>query len=224
MLVFLLWILFILAFCLVSSVIARRHGRPDFLIATYAALVVLANITAVKQVEIFGLFAPAAVIAYSVTFLLTDMLAEHFSKRDAHRAVWAGFYANLLLVAVVVISVNMTPAPFWGLQEEYQEILGLVPRIVLASMIAFLVSQHLDVIQFHLWKEKTGGRHLWLRNNASTMVSQLVDTTLFITIAFYGTPGFPILTVIKGQYLLKLLIAVLDTPFIYLSRWVYRFG
>jgi len=220
--VFLMWILFILSFCLVSSVIARRQGRPDFLIATYAALVVLANITAVKQVEIFGLFAPAAVITYSVTFLLTDMLTEHYSKRDAHRAVWAGFYANLLLVAVVLISVNMTPAPFWGMQEEYEKILALVPRIVLASMIAFLVSQHLDVIQFHIWKEKTGGRHLWLRNNASTMVSQLVDTTLFITIAFYGTPGFPILAVIKGQYLIKLLIAALDTPFIYLSRWVYQ--
>jgi hypothetical protein len=217
---FLLWILFILSFCLASSMIARKQRRPDFLIATFAALVVLANITAVKQVEIAGLFAPAAVIAYSVTFLLTDMLAEHYSKRDAHRAVWAGFYANLLLVAVVLITLKMTPAPFWGLQAEYEKILGLVPRIVFASMTAFLVSQHLDVIQFHLWKKKTGGRYLWLRNNASTMVSQLIDTTLFITIAFYGV--FPILPVIKGQYLIKLAIAVLDTPFIYLSRWIYQ--
>lgn len=222
MIVIITWILFILTFCLASSVIAKRQGRPDFLIATYAALVVLANIIAVKQVEIFGLYAPAGFIAYSVTFLVTDMLAEHYSKRDAHRAVWAGFYANLLLVAVVLISVKMTPAPFWGLQSEYEKILAFVPRIVFASMVAFLISQHLDVIQFHLWKEKTGGRYLWLRNNASTMVSQLIDTSLFITLAFYGTPGFPLLTVIKGQYLIKLLIAVLDTPFIYLSRWLYQ--
>lgn len=219
---FLLWILLVLGFCLVSSIIAKKQERPDFLIATFAGLVVLANITAVKQVEIAGLYAPAAVIAYSVTFLLTDMLAEHYSKRAAHRAVWAGFYANLLLVAVVLITVKMTPAPFWGLQEEYEKILVLVPRIVLASMTAFLISQHLDVIQFHLWREKTRGRYLWLRNNASTMVSQLVDTTLFITIAFYGIPDFPILAVIKGQYLIKLAIAALDTPFIYLSRWIYQ--
>jgi len=219
MIEFVLWVLLIMFFCVGASCMARREKEPAFLTATFASLVVIANVVAVKQIEIWRFVAPAAVIAYSVTFLLTDMLSEFYSKEEAHRAVWAGFYANVLLVIVVMITAKMTPAPFWGGQEAYLQTLGMVPRIVIASMTAYLISQHADVIQFHFWKQKTGGKYLWLRNNASTMVSQFIDTVLFITIAFYGE--FPIQDLIIGQYILKLCIAALDTPFMYLGRWVY---
>ncbi len=219
MIEFILWILLIMFFCVGASYIAKRQEEPVFLAATFASLVVIANVVAVKQIEIWGFFAPAAVIAYSVTFLLTDMLSEFYSKEEAHRAVWAGFYANVLLVFVVMITAKMTPAPFWQGQEAYMQTLGMVPRIVIASMTAYLISQHADVIQFHFWKKRTGGRYLWLRNNASTMVSQFLDTLIFITLAFYGI--FPIKELIIGQYIVKLCIAALDTPFMYLGRWIY---
>ncbi len=218
--VFLTWVLLILGFCVIASYIAGRSRSGSFLVATFASLVVISNITAVKIITIAGFVVPAAVVAYSVTFLLTDMLSEFYSKREAHRAVWAGFYANLILVAVIGVAVNLPPAPFWEHQEAFEALFSPVPRIVLASMVAYLVSQHFDVLAFHFWKRLTGGRHLWLRNNASTMTSQLVDTVLFITIAFYGT-GMPLGTMIQGQYIVKLSIAAMDTPFMYLSRWIY---
>lgn len=219
--VFLVWAVLILCFCLIASYIARRSRSSSFLIATFASLVVISNVTAVKITTIAGLAVPAAVVAYSVTFLLTDMLSEFYSKREAHRAVWAGFYANLLLVVVVAVAVYLPPAPFWKHQEAFETLFAWVPRIVLASMLAYLISQHFDVLAFHFWKQLTDGRYLWLRNNASTMVSQFIDTALFITIAFYGT-GMPLAEMIKGQYVVKLGIALLDTPFMYLSREVYR--
>ncbi|NOZ58606.1 MAG: queuosine precursor transporter [Euryarchaeota archaeon] len=219
--VFLAWAVLILGFCVLASYIARRSRSSGFLIATFASLVVISNVTAVKITTIAGFAVPAAVVAYSVTFLLTDMLSEFYSKRDAHRAVWAGFYANILLVVVVGVAVLLPPAPFWEHQQAFEALFSLVPRIVLASMVAYLISQHFDVLAFHFWKQLTAGRYLWLRNNASTMVSQLIDTALFITIAFYGT-GMPLGEMIMGQYVVKLAIALLDTPFMYLSRWVYR--
>ncbi|WP_456475368.1 queuosine precursor transporter [Candidatus Pyrohabitans sp.] len=222
MLVFAAWAVLILSFCVVASYIAKRSRSSDFLVATFASLVVIANITAVKITSIAGLTVPAAVVAYSVTFLLTDMLSEFYSKRDAHRAVWAGFYANVILVAVITVAVKLPPAPFWPHQQAFETLFSLVPRIVVGSMVAYLISQHFDVLAFHFWKQLTGGKYLWLRNNASTMVSQFIDTSLFIIIAFYGIPGFPIGQMIIGQYMVKLAIAALDTPFMYLSREIYR--
>ncbi|RLG68080.1 MAG: VUT family protein, partial [Methanobacteriota archaeon] len=99
--------------------------------------------------------------------------------------------------------------------KSFAEVLGPAPRIVAASMVAYLVSQHHDVFAFHFWKKKTGGKHLWIRNNASTVVSQLVDSVIFITLAFYGVT--PLLPLIFGQWVVKMFIAVMDTPFCYLA-------
>jgi hypothetical protein len=111
----------------------------------------------------------------------------------------------------------LPPAPFWEGQSAYESILGMVPRITLASMIAYLISQHHDVFAFHFWRQKTKGRFLWLRNNASTMVSQALDTGLFIPIAFWGTVSTEVLTeMLLTQYVIKLIIAAGDTPFCYL--------
>ena len=106
-------------------------------------------------------------------------------------------------------------APFaTGFAEKFAEVLMLTPRIVLGSIIAYLISQHHDVWAFHFWKRKTGGKHLWLRNNASTVVSQLIDTVVFVIIAFVGI--FPIVPLIIGVYVAKVAIAFIDTPFMYM--------
>ena len=214
----LLWIMGTLALVSFSGVLGKKYG-VEYIIAIMASLVVIANVIAGKIV-VFGPFTvPAAVIVYASTFLLTDILSEKWGKQQARKAVWAGFYANLLLVVAMFIAVNWKAAPFAAeYADKFASVLGLVPRITIASMVAYLLSQHHDVFAFHKWKEKTGGKHLWLRNTASTVVSQAIDTCIFITIAFYGVVD--IVPLLIGQYVIKLQIAVMDTPFMYGVIWL----
>ncbi len=206
-----LWILLTLALVTGTSVVARKYG-VEYMIGMYCALIVVANILASKIVVVASFTVPAAVIVYASSFLLTDMLSEFYGKEQARKAVWAGFMANIMLVVSVYIAIIWQGAPFWENQSAFETVLKNTPRIVAASMIAYLVSQHHDVISYHWWKKRFP-EHLWLRNNASTVVSQALDTVIFISLAFYGI--FPIGTMIVGQYVVKLLIALLDTPFIY---------
>ena len=183
----------------------------------FATCLLVANILAVKLVSIGGWVVPAGVIAYPLTFLFTDVITELYGRRTASKVIWVGFGANILMVILVFGGKLLPAAPFWEGQPAYESILGMVPRIVLASMIAYLISQHHDVFAFHFWREKTRARFLWLRNNASTMVSQALDTGIFITIAFWGTVSTGILVnMLLTQYLIKLAIAACDTPFCYL--------
>ncbi|MFC2067951.1 queuosine precursor transporter [Chloroflexota bacterium] len=183
----------------------------------FVTCLLVANIITVKLISIGELVVPAGIIAYPLTFLLTDVITELFGRRLTSKVVWVGFGANILMLILVFGSRLLPPAPSWEAQPAYESILGAVPRIVLASMIAYLVSQHHDVFAFHFWRQKTKSRFLWLRNNASTMVSQILDTGLFITIAFWGTvPARILLNILVGQYIIKLVIAAGDTPFCYL--------
>ncbi len=184
----------------------------------FATCLLVANILAVKLVSIGGWVVPAGVIAYPLTFLFTDVITELYGRRTASRVIWVGFGANMLMVILIFGGKLLPPALIlWEGQPAYESILGMVPRIVLASMIAYLISQHHDVFAFHFWREKTRARFLWLRNNASTMVSQALDTGVFISIAFWGTVPTGVLTnMMLTQYLIKLAIAAADTPFCYL--------
>ncbi len=189
----------------------------------FATCLLVANIISVKLVSIGGWVVPAGVIAYPLTFLFTDVIAELYGRKIASRVVWVGFGASILMVILVFGGRLLPPAPIWEGQSAYESILGMVPRITLASMIAYLVSQHHDVFAFHFWRRKTKGRFLWLRNNASTMVSQALDTGLFITIAFWGVYSTEILlNMLRTQYIIKLAIAVCDTPFCYMLVGLLR--
>lgn len=189
----------------------------------FATLLVVANIIAGKLISVGMWVVPVAVIAYPLTFLITDTIAELYGRRVATRIVWVGFAVNVLMVILIYLGKIIPPASFWEGQDAYNAILGSVPRIVLASMVAYLASQHHDVFAFHFWKNVTKGRFLWLRNNASTMVSQGIDTVLFITIAFVGVvPTNVLLDMIVAQYVIKLVIAVLDTPICYVLVGLLR--
>ena len=184
-----------------------------------AALVVMANIFA-NKIVVFGPFTvPAGVILFSMTFFITDLLSEKWGKKYAKKAVWAGFYASLLLIISVYIVTAWQPAPFAiEMSEMFSKVLALTPRIALAGFIAYIISQNHDVWAFHFWKRLTKGKHLWLRNNASTITSQLIDSAIFITIAFYGI--FPIWNMILGMWVVKIIIALIDTPFMYAAIWM----
>lgn len=212
------WILMTLGIASFAGVLGRRYG-VEYPIALLAGLVVIAAILANKIVLFFSFSVPAGIVVMSSTYLITDYLAEKWGRQTATRAVWAGFYALATLIIALEIAIRWPAAPMAQERaEQFASVLGLTPRISLASIIAYLFSQHHDVWAYHFWKDRFKGKHLWLRNNASTIVSQLIDSILFITIAFYGI--FPIGQMIVEMWLIKTVIALLDTPFIYLVVWL----
>ncbi len=192
------------------------------LVSIFVGTLVISSVLASKIISIFGLFVPAGVLAYCVTFVVTDVISEIWGKERASRVVFSGFIALLVTLLLIRIALSWDAAPFWGEQEAFSTVLGSTSRIIVASFIAYLASQYHDVWAFHIWKKVTGERHLWVRNTASTVVSQFIDTLIFITIAFYGT--MPVFPLVKGQYFIKVLIALLDTPFVYLLVILIRRG
>ena len=195
-----------------------------FLTALFVTCLLVANIIAGKLFALGRFALPAAVFVYPVTFVITDTVSEVWGKKEANSIVWLGFIMNLVMTAFLLLGRVLPPAPFWEHQASYEAVLGAVPRIVAASMAAYLVSQFHDVWAFLFWRRVTGGRHLWLRNNLSTMASQLLDSVIFISIAFAGTVEWAALaTMMAGQYLVKLILALADTPFCYLAvRWARK--
>lgn len=187
-----------------------------WLLALNAALLVTANAAGAKMIALFGgLVASATVFPYALTFVFTDVVSELYGKKAGRLAVLVGFAGLLLSVVFFNIALWAPPASFWDLQDAYEATLGPTFRLMLGGWTSYLVSQHLDVYLFHFFKKLTRGKHLWFRNNASTLISQFVDTCIFITIAFYGV--FPLANAIAGQYLIKVIIAAVDTPVVYLA-------
>jgi len=207
---------------------SRSQNKLLFLTGLFVICLGAANIlSAAKLISIFGFTIDAGIIAYPWTFLFTDTISEVWGKRAARSVVWVGFFANILLMLLIWIGGLLPPSPEWQHQEAFWTILGAVPRIVVASMAAYLISQHHDVFAFNFWRNKTRGRWLWLRNNLSTGVSQAIDTVVFGAIAFYGVVPLNVLVgeIMLAQYVIKLSIALLDTPICYLLvGWARGFG
>ena len=212
-----IWILATLVLTSIAGILGKKFG-VEFLIGTMAAMAVIANVLAAKIVQ-FGPFTVAGgIIAFSVTFLITDIISEKWGKKEAKRAVWCGVFANVLFIVSIFIVISWDAAPFAKeLGTMFDSVLGLTPRIAIASVVTYIVSQSHDVWAFHFWKKITKGKHMWLRNNASTIVSQAIDTTMFTLLAFYGIfPTAQLPMIILGGWLAKVLVAILDTPFMYI--------
>lgn len=169
----------------------------------------------------------AGIIAYALTFPVTDVVGEVFGRERASFVVWMGFLANGVVLFLSQVAVVLPPAAaLYPNQEAFATVLGAVPVIVFASLSAYLLAQLHDVWAFHFWKRVTRGRHLWLRNNLSTMSSQLIDSLIFNFIAFWlfaeekmGLGAF--LGMTTGYWLFKVSIAIVDTPLVYvLVRWL----
>ncbi|MFB6133501.1 MAG: queuosine precursor transporter [Halanaeroarchaeum sp.] len=173
------------------------------------------------------LFLPGAALAYALTFFATDAYSELYGRRPAQVVVNVGFFLNFVMLALVWSTIALPVAPTSPVDAAaFASVLGPSTSIVVGSLAAYLVSQNLDVVVFHALRERTAGAHLWLRNIASTATSQFVDTVIFVAMAFYAVPAaigtsqpLPpsvLVGLIVGQYVLKLAIALLDTPFVYL--------
>ncbi len=190
------------------------------ILCVFAGSLTLSSILANKIISIFGFYVPAGVLGYSITFFATDTIGEIWGEKRAKFVVAGGFAALSCALILILLSISWQKAPFWQGGDAYNQILGSTPRIIIASFVAYIVSQSNDVWLFHFLKNVTRKRHLWLRNNFSTMISQLIDTLIFITIAFYGVA--PIGQMILGQWLIKCMIALADTPFVYGVVWYLR--
>lgn len=191
----------------------------DNLIAINAVFIMsllIANVVAGKVVDLFGFIVPAAVVAYGITFLCTDVINEIWGKEEAQKTVKLGLKIQLASTALILLAIWFPPAVFAvDFNAAFKTVLSQNVRVVFASLTAYTISQAHDVISFNFWRNKTKGKHKWLRNNASTLVSQIIDTAIFITIAFWGmVPN--LLWMIISQYVVKAIIALLDTPFFYL--------
>ncbi len=191
-----------------------------FLVSFFSGTLVISAVLASKIVALGWVVFPAGVLAYALTFPVTDTISEIWGKRTANRVVAAGFITLCVVFFLIAIALRMPQAPFWKAQDAFRQILGQSLRIIVGSLVAYLVSQFHDVWAFHLWRRVTKGKWLWLRNNLSTMVSQFLDTSVFITIAFWGLA--PVGKMILGQYLAKVVIAIADTPLVYGAVWAVR--
>lgn len=193
-----------------------------YLAAAFVAALVTANVLAAKIVTIGGLLVPAGVLAYSITFAVTDTVSEVWGRARSQALVNAGILVLLLVWGLVMLAVAMPAAPIWAGQAAFAGVLAQTNRIILASLVAFAVSQSFDVWVFHRLRRRTGAQRLWLRNNLSTVLSQTLDTVVFIVLAFAGT-GLPLLHLIGGQLLVKFSIALLDTPVVYALVYAVRY-
>jgi hypothetical protein len=199
-----------------------------FLATLFITALIVCNLIANKFVVLdlgFTSFRiSAGVLPYPITFLITDILSEIYGRKKTNRVVMMGFAALVFTLFILWLgsmfpAIDSSPVS----DELYQTAYGNSWRVIMSSMVAYIVAQLVDVRLFHFWKGLTGGKHLWLRNNASTVVSQLVDTTLVVCVLFVGTMEWDeIGALIYDGWLFKAGTALLDTPLLYIATWLVR--
>jgi len=185
---------------------------------------ILANIQVMKMVDLVSVGVTLGNITYASSFLVTDILSENHGRKDAQKAVYIGFFSLIVTVIIMNIALAFKPNEFDLIQQSLKNIFSLLPRIAFASLVAYAVSQLHDVWAYSFWKHRLPGtRTLWLRNNASTMVSQLLDSVIFTGIAFWGLlPTDEFLQILATTYILKWIVAAIDTPFLYIAKFMYQ--
>lgn len=215
-----LWLLFVIFDLSIALIAIKLYGK----IALYIIIVVniiLCNIQVLKLVELFGFTVTLGNIAYGSVFLATDLLVECYGKAEAKRAVNFGFYALIFVTISLKITIGYIPSKADLYHPAMLQLFNFIPRVTLASLAAYWLSQYCDVWLFAWWKGKTKGKYLWLRNNASTMVSQLIDSLVFTLLAFYGEYDLAIIwSIFYTTLFIKYIVAILGTPAVYLGRWI----
>ena len=218
----LLFVLSVLVYLGSVLLLYRLFGKNGlFAFAIFGTL--LGNIAVCKCVDLFGLSTTAGNVLYASTFLVTDILSEKYGKKEARNAVLYSFSVMLLWLLGTQLILLFTPNANDYVNESLVTVFGLVPRITIASLTGFICSQNIDVFLYHFIWKKTGDdkSKLWLRNNGSTLISQAVDTVLFTSLAFWGTyPTGVFFSILITTYLFKAVVALVDTPFIYLARMI----
>ena len=207
-----------------------QHRLYLILMGIFIASLVSANLIFQKFFSWtpFGLYTfelSVGILPYPVTFLVTDLISELYGKKKADQVVLSGLVASVFVMGVVMVA-NAVPQTEWSPvnNETFSKVFGLFGPAVFASMVAYLTAQFIDIRVFHFWKRLTKGKHLWLRNNGSTVVSQLVDTSAVLILlctagAIEWVQFWPLLA---NGFLFKVLVALFDTPLFYLGVWALK--
>lgn len=183
----------------------------------FVAMLMISNTVAVKIIQFNGLFFTGAVFLFPITYIFGDILTEVYGYKASRKIIWSGLFANVIMALSYFFAQKLSPAPFWPHQAAFEVILGVVPRIVLASMIGYFVGEFCNSYVLSKLKVIMKGKMLWVRTISSTAVGEGVDTLLFVTIGFLGViPTVSLLSVILFSYLFKVFYEILATPLTYL--------
>lgn len=214
---------FLLMFADLLFVLVCYFLGRHFLYVAVVANIMFTNMVSAKLVSVFGFEQTVANATYAAIFLATDLLSEHHGRDEARKAVWMGFLAlvPLILFAPIVIQFSSSSLSA-DVSAALDVIFDLTPRIAIASLCAYLIAQHVDVNVYHLLKARFPGvRYLWLRNNGSTVVSQFLDQMIFVVLAFsFVVPASTLFQIFLAGFVIKVLVALFDTPFLYASHWI----
>lgn len=208
----------------------RLFGKAGLLVVSACASI-LANIEATMLVDAFGMEQTLGNVLFAVTFLVTDILSECETKQDAQLAVWLGVFASSFFLVLNQSWLFYIPSPNDISMPAVSALFGSTPRLLLSSLTVYAISQAFDVWLYHKWwnlTERLSGNkrsHLWLRNTGSTLISQIINTLLFTTLAFWGTYEIPtLISVFLSSYVIFIFTSILDTPAAYLARRMKEAG
>jgi len=198
--------------------------------ALFIASLVVSNLIFQKFFywDFFGIYTfeiSVGILPYPITFLITDIISEVYGKKKANEVVTAGIFASFFSLLIVFVS-DAVPATNWSPIDDtlFSKVFGATAIAVLASMMAYLLAQYIDIQIFHFWKRLTKGKHLWLRNNFSTFLSQFVDTfTVLLLLCSFGKISWSLFSgLLLSGFLFKVIVAAMDTPFLYAAVFAFR--
>lgn len=207
--------------------IARENQITDktlpafcIIFAVFVGGLILNTTLGVKIIDVYGLYMPAGIFLWSLTFPLTDIIAETYGRKYALYLVLGGLCISLLALGMIQFALWLKPAPFWPNEDAYNMILGSNIRTILAQIASFIITQTADIFIFSWIRGKTSGKYLWLRNNVSTFSSQFMANCIFLTIAFLGVIPFESWLILFVTNLLgRIVLALVDTPLVYFGVW-----
>ena len=225
----LLWLTVLLTDLAATIMLYRLFGKTGLQVAI-ATAIILANLQGPKLTVIFGIETTLGVIFYSGIFFATDVLSENYGHAEAQKAVRMGFAVSVIVLVMLSFALMFQPSDrpetsafSNDIHNAFATILDFTPRFIAGSLLAYFISQSFDVWAFHQIRRFTGEKWLWLRNNLSTMSSQILDTAIFSLVAWRGVVD--IVTALKlgaAKYVFKVVIAMIDTSFIYWARAMFR--
>ncbi len=224
----LLWLTTLLVDLAGTVLLYRLFGKAGLQVAI-ATAIILANLQGPKLTVIFGLQTSLGVIFYSSIFFATDVLSENYGRAEANKAVRMGFAVSVIVLIMLSLALLYLPsdrpataAYSASIHDAFATIVNFTPRFVFGSLLAYYVSQSFDVWAFHKIKQLTGERWLWLRNNGSTLGSQIIDTAIYSLVAWWGIVDLKTaLALGAAKYVFKLAIALIDTAFLYWAKHAY---
>jgi len=194
----------------------KQYRYFDVLVAIFVAVLLISNLSSIKILNLWKFTFDGGTILFPLSYIFGDILTEVYGFRRSRRVIWLGFFSALLMSLVLFIVQILPPASDWPNQEAFEALLGPVPRIVIASLLAYFVGEFSNSITLSILKIRTKGRFLWVRTIFSTIVGEGIDTLVFCMIAFYGTlPDDVLWAIILSNYIFKCGVEIILTPVTY---------